>query len=229
MDRFEAARRRRKIRQQAIALLGGVCDICGYSGCPAAFDFHHTDPMEKDFSISDRMTSLEAIRSELAKCVLLCARCHREVHDGWHPTYLEREDRSADLDLLPLFVEGSGEAVLAADTAPEEVLTLASGGLVGSVDADHVGPTVASLDEEDVGGAVTRSDIRDQGNRALDASLEGGILLDPDLGEGSDDGGGGGGHSGFLGGGFDSTREYTGQDQTDLEDFFSLFSSPVGG
>ena len=61
-----------------------------------AFDFHHVNPMEKDFSISDRMTSFEAIREELGKCVLLCARCHREVHDGLHPGFLAGEDRGRD-------------------------------------------------------------------------------------------------------------------------------------
>jgi len=58
-----------------------------------AMDFHHPDPLLKDFSISQRMTSWEAIRKELDKCVLLCATCHREVHDGWHPGYLEDYDR----------------------------------------------------------------------------------------------------------------------------------------
>jgi hypothetical protein len=48
-------------------------------------DFHHLDPLEKDFSISSRCTSFEAVRAELDKTVLLCANCHREAHDGLHP------------------------------------------------------------------------------------------------------------------------------------------------
>lgn len=56
-------------------------------------DFHHLNPTEKDFNISDRMTSFEAIRPELDKCVLLCSCCHREVHDGLHPQYIVLEDR----------------------------------------------------------------------------------------------------------------------------------------
>ncbi len=75
---------------------GGSCSICGYpgsrAGSPAAFDFHHPNVDEKDFAISDRMTSWRAIERELAKCVLLCATCHREVHDGLHPSYLVLED-----------------------------------------------------------------------------------------------------------------------------------------
>ena len=37
------------------------------------------------------MTSWEAIEKELKKCVLLCSNCHREVHDGLHPNYLQDE------------------------------------------------------------------------------------------------------------------------------------------
>ncbi len=37
------------------------------------------------------MSSWEMIEKELKKCVLLCCRCHREVHDGLHPGYLEDE------------------------------------------------------------------------------------------------------------------------------------------
>lgn len=68
-------------------------------------DFHHPDPLEKDFSISDRMTTFEAIRSELEKCTLLCARCHREVHDGMHPGHLVYED--TDRGQIPLGDEDS--------------------------------------------------------------------------------------------------------------------------
>ena len=71
-------------------------------------DFHHIDPEAKDFTIADNMTSWERILPELAKCVLLCARCHREVHEGWHPNLLAREglrygdteSASIQLDLL---------------------------------------------------------------------------------------------------------------------------------
>ena len=44
------------------------------------------------------MTSWARIVRELDKCVLLCCRCHREVHDGMHPGYLVLEDRGRDED-----------------------------------------------------------------------------------------------------------------------------------
>lgn len=92
MDKFEVAKRRRALRERAIRYLGGKCEACGYQTCAAAMDFHHTDPTRKDFTISQRMTSFEAIRAELDKCVLLCSRCHREVHDGMHARFLARPD-----------------------------------------------------------------------------------------------------------------------------------------
>lgn len=90
--RHAEALRRRALREQAIAYRGGSCQICGYCRCPAALDLHHLDPRTKDFTISNRMTSFEAIRRELDKCALLCATCHREVHDGLYPQYLVLED-----------------------------------------------------------------------------------------------------------------------------------------
>ncbi len=89
--RQAGARRRRELREKAVAYLGGKCSICGYNKCVSAFDFHHINALEKDFTISAKMTSWKAIEKELLKCVLLCSNCHREVHDGLHQGYLEDE------------------------------------------------------------------------------------------------------------------------------------------
>ncbi len=97
-----AAQRRQELREQAIKYLGGRCRICGYNRCPAAFDFHHVEMLTKDFTISAAMTSWERIRPELDKCVLLCATCHREVHAGLHPDYIDHDGGHSmyDLELL---------------------------------------------------------------------------------------------------------------------------------
>ena len=89
--RLNAATRRRELRERAVARKGGRCVICHYDRCQSAMDFHHIDSTTKDFNISSRMT-WEAIVRELDKCVLLCSRCHREVHDGLHPRYLADPD-----------------------------------------------------------------------------------------------------------------------------------------
>lgn len=38
---------RRKIKRTLIAEAGGVCVLCGYSGCEAALQFHHLEPEHK--------------------------------------------------------------------------------------------------------------------------------------------------------------------------------------
>lgn len=66
--------------------MGGKCCICGYDRCHAAMDFHHIDPTKKSFGISDKgianPIAWSKIVEELRKCVLLCKRCHVEVHAG---------------------------------------------------------------------------------------------------------------------------------------------------
>ncbi len=78
------ARRRRKVKRILVADAGGRCEVCGYSRCIAALEFHHLVPAEKSFSLSHRgvARSLEKARAEARKCVLLCANCHAEVEAG---------------------------------------------------------------------------------------------------------------------------------------------------
>lgn len=73
---------RRKTKLRAINYKGGRCQICGYDKSIRALVFHHIDGSSKDFSISSVSKSWESIRTELDKCVLLCANCHAEVHEG---------------------------------------------------------------------------------------------------------------------------------------------------
>lgn len=78
------ANRRRKLRAKAIEYGGGKCHICGYDTCTRALSFHHKDPSQKDFGLSARglTRSWDKIKVELDKCILLCANCHMEVHEG---------------------------------------------------------------------------------------------------------------------------------------------------
>jgi hypothetical protein len=98
--RQRAANRRRQLRVRAIEYKGGRCEICRYDKSPAAFDFHHVNPLEKDFEISSAPASWDLVKRELDRCVLLCCRCHREVHDGLHPGFLVLEDRGPEDDDL---------------------------------------------------------------------------------------------------------------------------------
>lgn len=63
---------------------GGCCSECGFVATEetiAAFDFHHLDPSEKEYTPSDMlMLKKEKVFQELDKCVLLCSNCHRILH-----------------------------------------------------------------------------------------------------------------------------------------------------
>jgi hypothetical protein len=67
---------------QLVAYKGGKCERCGYDKIeyPRAFAFHHVNPEEKDFGISAKVTTFEACKNEADKCMLLCHRCHAEIH-----------------------------------------------------------------------------------------------------------------------------------------------------
>jgi hypothetical protein len=73
---------RRKLKRRAVEYLGGKCSKCGYHKSIHALDFHHRDPHEKEFTISAYSNlSWERVVKELDRCVLVCANCHRELHD----------------------------------------------------------------------------------------------------------------------------------------------------
>lgn len=72
---------RRECKAKCIAYLGGKCIKCDYDKCPAAFDFHHKDPSQKDFAIGRQTwNEFEKLKPELDKCDLLCRNCHAEFH-----------------------------------------------------------------------------------------------------------------------------------------------------
>lgn len=70
-------------KSKLIKGFNGKCCVCGYDRCIDAFDFHHIDPLVKEFNISGyKVKNWDKIKAEAHKCVLLCAVCHRELHAG---------------------------------------------------------------------------------------------------------------------------------------------------
>ena len=70
-----------------IKVLGGKCCLCGFDDFQEALEFHHVNPAEKSFGIMDSKhvtASLEDQLNELKKCVLVCANCHRGIHQGYY-------------------------------------------------------------------------------------------------------------------------------------------------
>lgn len=72
-------------KQKSVNYKGGACVVCGYDKCLAALDFHHLNPQEKEGHNGGALKAhwtFERNRPELDKCVLVCVRCHREIHAG---------------------------------------------------------------------------------------------------------------------------------------------------
>lgn len=78
--------RRRLFKHQCVEYKGGKCSICNYNKSQSALEFHHLNPLEKDFQLSNSHylswnKHSGKIKSELDKCILVCSNCHKELHD----------------------------------------------------------------------------------------------------------------------------------------------------
>ena len=90
-DKYRAAAKRSKrpnvLRKQAFSdryKLYCGCQRCGFKESVKALEYHHIDPSQKDNIVSNLIFgnwSLKVIKREIRKCVVLCANCHRIVHE----------------------------------------------------------------------------------------------------------------------------------------------------
>ena len=78
-DRLHQDLRRERSHKMKI-ILG--CKLCGYNKCAVALEWHHPGDDKKHDPSNAIKRSWTAYLSEISKCVLLCANCHREVHAG---------------------------------------------------------------------------------------------------------------------------------------------------
>lgn len=72
------------LKQVCVDYKGGQCEECQQRfSCLGVYEFHHLDPSKKDFIIAKHKTSkfTDIIKQELDKCQLLCANCHRIIHE----------------------------------------------------------------------------------------------------------------------------------------------------
>ena len=72
------------IKHKLVQYKGGKCEKCGYNKCEGALHFHHLNPEEKEFTISNinfgNEFDMEKLYQEVDKCSILCANCHAEEH-----------------------------------------------------------------------------------------------------------------------------------------------------
>ncbi len=73
--------KRKEQKRKLVEYKGGKCEMCGYDKpIMNAYVFHHKDPNEKEYQISTAMRKWEIAKREVDKCMLLCVRCHAELH-----------------------------------------------------------------------------------------------------------------------------------------------------
>lgn len=79
--------RQNKIRTQNTIIVNQIrskgCSICGEKSI-CCLDFHHLDPSEKEYGVAQMLGtgySLEKIKKEIDKCILVCSNCHRKIHN----------------------------------------------------------------------------------------------------------------------------------------------------
>ena len=64
---------KQELLNQFNCLLCGECDS-------DLIDWHHVDPSQKRYVVSDWFLSHNAWWNEVLKCIPLCALCHRKIH-----------------------------------------------------------------------------------------------------------------------------------------------------
>lgn len=72
---------RKRKKKELVEYKGGCCEKCGYNKSIEVLQFHHLNPNEKDFTISGKSYSIERLKKEVDKCILVCANCHIEIHE----------------------------------------------------------------------------------------------------------------------------------------------------
>lgn len=84
----QSVERHRRHKEERLPLVlaaksGGCCNC--QEADSACLDLHHRDPTTKKFHIANRLYgggALEEFAAEVAKCVAICANCHRKLHFG---------------------------------------------------------------------------------------------------------------------------------------------------
>jgi transposase-like protein len=78
----ESIKKQAQTKKILVEYKGGSCTKCGGQFSPSSLAFHHIDPSQKDFSLSEkRAWSVPRLIKEVDKCILVCHNCHAEIHN----------------------------------------------------------------------------------------------------------------------------------------------------
>ena len=78
-DMKQYLRERYRKSKAALYALKRRCALCGYDTHPAVLDMHHNFPKEKQYKDNRFTARAIAAATELSRCVVLCANCHRLI------------------------------------------------------------------------------------------------------------------------------------------------------
>lgn len=83
---------RKRHQDKIYAFINRYKRICSCFFCrennSVCLDFHHKNGADKEYNIGNlcsQTTSLDKVKSEIRKCVVLCSNCHRKLHAGFLP------------------------------------------------------------------------------------------------------------------------------------------------
>lgn len=78
--------KRKLLKLMAIKHKGGRCCICGYNKSIQALTFHHINPNNKKFNITNFLKQkdldMDELYKELDKTICVCKNCHSEINSG---------------------------------------------------------------------------------------------------------------------------------------------------
>ena len=85
--RHYASKQKRKIenKEKLTQLKQKIpCSACAEYHPACCMDYHHLDSSVKEKGVSQMIqgNSWQKIEEEISKCILVCANCHRKIHEG---------------------------------------------------------------------------------------------------------------------------------------------------
>jgi hypothetical protein len=76
--KYTFQKRKRKLIMYKLKING--CAKCGYNKRSSILEFHHTNPKDKKYCITEATIERKDLINEVNKCILLCNKCHKEIH-----------------------------------------------------------------------------------------------------------------------------------------------------
>lgn len=137
IEKVAEFRRRRKANLNLMC--GNKCQICGQNKAITALEFHHIKAKDKSYSLSSgNCHSIEQDIAETEKCILVCANCHREIHEGFYDEEFLWQHQFIDSAIKTQLLEkGYGKKYYCSECGKEITASSSSGKCASCVQKEH--------------------------------------------------------------------------------------------